>query len=216
MSDSLWPHALYTPWNFPGQNTRVDSLSLLQRIFQTQGSNPGLLRYRQIFYQLSYKGSQHLEWVAYPFSSGSSWPRNQTGVSYIAGGFFTNWAMREALMILLPFSLLFWVYFIFLFYILPREVPLAFVVKLVWWCWILLTFSCLESFWFLHQIWRRVLLGGVFLVVSSSLSSLEINHAIPFWLVEFLLRNQLIAWWEFPCMLFVVFSLLLLIFYLCL
>ena len=38
-----------------------------------------------------------LEWVAYPFSSGSSRPRNQTGVSCIAGGFFTNWAMREAL-----------------------------------------------------------------------------------------------------------------------
>ena len=55
---------------------------------------------------------------------------------------------------------------------LPREVPLAFVVKLIWWCWILLTFACLDSFWFLHQIWRRVLLGKVFLVVSSSLSSL--------------------------------------------
>ena len=53
---------------------------------------------------------------------------------------------------------------------LPREVPLAFVVKLVWWCWILLIFACLESFWFLHQIWRRVLLGRVFLVVGSSLS----------------------------------------------
>ena len=37
-----------------------------------------------------------LEWVAYPFSSGSSWPRNQTRVSCIAGGFFTNWAIREA------------------------------------------------------------------------------------------------------------------------
>ena len=35
-----------------------------------------------------------LEWVAYPFSRGSSWPRNQTRVSYIAGGFFTNWAIR--------------------------------------------------------------------------------------------------------------------------
>ena len=32
-----------------------------------------------------------LEWVAYPFSSGSSWPRNRTRVSCIAGGFFTNW-----------------------------------------------------------------------------------------------------------------------------
>ena len=35
-----------------------------------------------------------LEWVAYPFSSKSSWPRNQTGVSY---RFFANWAIREAL-----------------------------------------------------------------------------------------------------------------------
>ena len=32
----------------------------------------------------------------FPFSSRSSLPRNQTGVSCIAGGFFTNWAMREA------------------------------------------------------------------------------------------------------------------------
>ena len=36
-----------------------------------------------------------LEWVAYPISSGSSQPRNWTRVSCIAGGFFTNWAMRE-------------------------------------------------------------------------------------------------------------------------
>ena len=54
---------------------------------------------------------------------------------------------------------------------LPRNIPLAFVVKLVWWCWILLTFACLETFWFLHQIWRRVLLGTVFLVVVSSFST---------------------------------------------
>ena len=37
-----------------------------------------------------------LEWEAYPFSSGSSQPRNWTGVSCIAGEFFTNWAIREA------------------------------------------------------------------------------------------------------------------------
>ena len=41
-----------------------------------------------------------LEWVAYPFSSGFSWPRNWTGVSCIAGGFFTNWAIREALLVI--------------------------------------------------------------------------------------------------------------------
>ena len=36
MSDSLRPHGLYSPWNSPGQNTGVGSLSLLQRIFLTQ------------------------------------------------------------------------------------------------------------------------------------------------------------------------------------
>ena len=61
------------------------SLSLLQGIFPTQGSNPGILHCRQIPYQLSRKGSPRiLEWVAYPFSRGSSWPRNRTGVSFIA------------------------------------------------------------------------------------------------------------------------------------
>ena len=38
-----------------------------------------------------------LEWGVYPFSRGSSQPRNRTGVSCIAGGFFTNWAIREAM-----------------------------------------------------------------------------------------------------------------------
>ena len=90
---------LYSPWNSPGKNTGVGSLSLLQGIFPTQGLNPGLPHCRQILYQLSQKGSPRiLEWVAYPFSRGSSWPRNQTGVSCIAGGFFTNWAIRGAQM----------------------------------------------------------------------------------------------------------------------
>ena len=38
-----------------------------------------------------------LEWVAFLFSRGSSQPRDLTQVSCIAGGFFTNWAIREAL-----------------------------------------------------------------------------------------------------------------------
>ena len=70
----------YSPWNSPGQNTGLGSLSLLQGIFPTQGSNPGLPHCRRILYQLSHKGSPTiLEWVAYPFSSGSSQPRNWTG-----------------------------------------------------------------------------------------------------------------------------------------
>ena len=48
--------------------------------------------------------------------------------------------------------------FLFLCFLL-REVPLAFVVKFVWWCWILLIFACLWNFWFLCQIWMTVLLG---------------------------------------------------------
>ena len=39
-----------------------------------------------------------LEWVAFPFSNGSSQPRDWTQVSHIAGGFFTSWATREALL----------------------------------------------------------------------------------------------------------------------
>ena len=51
---------------------------------------------RQILYNLSYQGSPRtLEWIAYLFSRASSWPRNRTGVSCIAGGFFTNWAIRN-------------------------------------------------------------------------------------------------------------------------
>ena len=70
MSDSLRPHGLYSPWNSPGQNTGVGSLSLLQRNFPTQGLNPGLPHCWQVLYQLSHKGSPRiLEWVAYPFSS---------------------------------------------------------------------------------------------------------------------------------------------------
>ena len=55
VSNSLWPHGLYSPWNSPGQNTGIDSLSLLQGIFPTQGSNPGLPHCRRILHQLSHK-----------------------------------------------------------------------------------------------------------------------------------------------------------------
>ena len=58
MSNSLQPHGLYSPWNSPGQNTGVGSLSLLQWIFPTQESTRGLLHCRQIFYQLCYPGEE--------------------------------------------------------------------------------------------------------------------------------------------------------------
>ena len=77
ISDSLQPRGPYSPWNSPGQNpgvgslslsspaepqekpknTGVGSLSLLQEIFLTEESNLGLLHCRWILYQLSYQGS---------------------------------------------------------------------------------------------------------------------------------------------------------------
>ena len=52
---SFRPHGVYSPWNSPGQNTRVGSLSLLQKIFPTQGSNPGLPHCSRILYHLSHR-----------------------------------------------------------------------------------------------------------------------------------------------------------------
>ena len=62
------------------QNTGVGSHSILQGIFSTQRLSPGFPHCRQILYKLSHKGNPRIvEWVAYPFSSGSSQPRNWTG-----------------------------------------------------------------------------------------------------------------------------------------
>ena len=59
MSNFLWSHGLYParllcPWDSPGKNTGVVCHSLLQGIFPTHGSNPGLPHYRQILYCLSH------------------------------------------------------------------------------------------------------------------------------------------------------------------
>ena len=56
VSNSLVP---YSPRNCPGQNTGVGSLSLLQGIFPTQGSNPGVPHCSQILYQLNHRGSPY-------------------------------------------------------------------------------------------------------------------------------------------------------------
>ena len=94
----------YSP---PGSSVHGDSpASLLECVamasfrgsYQAKRINPGLPLCRQILYHLSHKGSSRmLECVAYPFSRGSSQPRNRTGVSCIAGRFFTSWATKETL-----------------------------------------------------------------------------------------------------------------------
>ena len=102
LSNSLRPNgerrlAGYSPWGFSRQEYWSGCCILLQGIFPTQRLNPGLPHCRQILYHLSHQGSPRmLEWVAYPFSRGSSRPRNWTEVSWIAGRFFTSWTTREA------------------------------------------------------------------------------------------------------------------------
>ena len=92
---SLQHHGLYSPWILWAR-----ILEWVAFPFSRGSSQPRDLPHsRRILYHLSHQGSPRiLEWVAYPFSSGSFWPRNRTGVSCIAGRFFTNWAIREALM----------------------------------------------------------------------------------------------------------------------
>ena len=65
MSNSLRPPGLYSPWNSPGQNTGVGSLSLLQGIFPTRELNRSLLHCRWILYQLSYQGSLLVKVIKY-------------------------------------------------------------------------------------------------------------------------------------------------------
>ena len=85
----LQPPGFSVHGDSPGKNTGVGCYALLQGIFLTQGSNPGLLHCPRILYRLSHEGSPKLlEWAAYPFSRGPSWPRSRTEVSCIAGGFF--------------------------------------------------------------------------------------------------------------------------------
>ena len=75
----------------PGKNTGIGCHALLQGIFPTQGSNPGLPHCRQILYHLSHQENLRiLVWVGYLFSRGSSQPRKPTGVSCIASVFLTS------------------------------------------------------------------------------------------------------------------------------
>ena len=60
LCDSMNRTRLLCPWDFPGENMGVGSLSLLRGIFQTRGLNPGLLLCRQILYCLSHQGSPKL------------------------------------------------------------------------------------------------------------------------------------------------------------
>ena len=59
----LQPTRLLCPWDFPGSSPGVDCHFLLQGIFPTQGSNPGLPHCRQMLYRLSHQGSRFVSEV---------------------------------------------------------------------------------------------------------------------------------------------------------
>ena len=120
VSDSVTPKD-YSPWDPLGQNTGVGSLSLLQGSSQPriQTGVPCIVGGFFINWAIKLKvkvaqscptlcdpmdhtvneilQARILEWIAFPFSRGSSQPRDRTQVSHIAGRFFTSWATREAL-----------------------------------------------------------------------------------------------------------------------
>ena len=70
---TLQPHVLYSPWNSPGQNIGVGSLSLLQGIFPTQELNWGLLHCRQIPYQSDKLGNKSMKGDQYQIMELCSW-----------------------------------------------------------------------------------------------------------------------------------------------
>ena len=90
VSDSFRHHGLYSPWNSPDQNTGGGSLSRLQGIFPTQGSNPDIPHCGQILYQLSHKGSPITEVGSLSLFQQIFPSRELKWVSCIAGGFFTT------------------------------------------------------------------------------------------------------------------------------
>ena len=78
---------LLCPWDFPGKSTGVGCHFLLQRIFLTQGSNPGLLHCRQTLYPLSHQGRQ-------------KWSNRQTSIGKMLMIVEVQWELKTLVIIL--------------------------------------------------------------------------------------------------------------------
>ena len=103
---SLWPHELQPsrllcPWDFPWpeywSGLSFPSLGDLPKVKWSESHSvmsDSLWPYG-LYIVHGILQARILEWVAFLFSRRSSQPRDQTQVSCIAGGFFTNWATRE-------------------------------------------------------------------------------------------------------------------------
>ena len=95
----LWPHCMVCGILAPCK-CKWKSLSHV-RLFATHGlhspwNSPEYWRILEWIARILEWIARILEWIAFPFSQGSSQPRDWTQVSRIAGGFIISWAMREA------------------------------------------------------------------------------------------------------------------------
>ena len=96
VSDSLQPHGLYSPWNPPGQNTGVGSLSLLQGSPQPRDWTQVSHNAGGFFTSWATREAQEY-WSGQPFPSpGISPSQGSNQVYHIASGFITSWATRAA------------------------------------------------------------------------------------------------------------------------
>ena len=145
-----------TPWTYTVYG--ILRARILERVafpFSRGSSQPRgqtqILHCRQILYQLSHKGKPRiLEWVGYPFSSRSSQPRTWTGISCIASGYFTNWAIREAMVCLACFN--------------------RFTLKIIklqsdtWWSW-----ACLVFYFLFLKLYQYIFVLSKYAFVASHL-----------------------------------------------
>ena len=80
---------LLRPWNFPGNNTEL-------KWSEVKVAQSCLILCNPMDYTVhGILQARILEWVAVPFSRGSSLPRDRTQVSHTAGGFFTSWILKQ-------------------------------------------------------------------------------------------------------------------------
>ena len=99
ISASLQPHGLDSRWNYPGQKTGVDSLSLLQGIFQPRDQTQVSLIAGGFFVSWATREDQEY-WSLQPIPSPGDLPNPGTepGSPALHSRFFINWVIREALL----------------------------------------------------------------------------------------------------------------------
>ena len=105
-ANGLWPARFLCPWNSPGKITGVGCHFLLQGIFLTQGSNPGLPHFRQILYCLSHPGSTST--VGLPFTKHHKLNglNNRNLFSYHFGCWKSRcWDFLDGLLVKTPFPM---------------------------------------------------------------------------------------------------------------